>query len=122
MLYKILFLSVALMKWDENDKQMHLDLKQIFLQRCDPDTLGINEKVDFILTFWMVHEVKDQTDFFSQLQANLNGSGKILIAEPKIHVSAADFQKILKIALSSGLRLCEQPPIRFSHSALFMAN
>jgi 2-polyprenyl-3-methyl-5-hydroxy-6-metoxy-1,4-benzoquinol methylase len=92
--------------------------EQIFLHRCDPDILGINEKVDFILTFWMVHEVKDQRDFFSQLQSNLNGGGMILTAEPKMHVTAEDFQKTLAIAQSVGLQLCGQPLIRFSRTAL----
>ena len=36
---------------------------------CQPDIIGLDEKVDFILTFWMVHEVSDQKDFFNQLHA-----------------------------------------------------
>ncbi|UCE50889.1 MAG: methyltransferase domain-containing protein [Desulfobacterales bacterium] len=92
---------------------------RIFAHRCEPDKIGLDEKVDFILIFWMVHEVKDQTDFFSQLQSNLNGGGKILTAEPKMHVSAEDFEKTLAIAQYVGLQLCGQPPIRFSHTALF---
>jgi len=91
---------------------------RIFFHRCGPDRLDIDEKVDFILTFWMVHEVKDHTGFFSQLQSNLNGGGKILTAEPKMHVSAEDFEKTLAIAQSVGLQLCGQPPIRFSRTAL----
>jgi ubiquinone/menaquinone biosynthesis C-methylase UbiE len=95
---------------------------RIFLHRCTPDNLSIDEKVDFILTFWMVHEVKDQKDFFSQLQSTLNSNGKILAAEPKMHVSAEDFQKTMEIAQSAGLQVCEQPSIRFSHTALFKVN
>jgi ubiquinone/menaquinone biosynthesis C-methylase UbiE len=86
---------------------------------CEPDHLGITEKVDFILNFWMVHEVNDQKAFFSQLQSNLNTGGKILVVEPKIHVAAGDFQQTLEIAQSAGLRISEQPVIRFSHAALF---
>jgi len=87
--------------------------------RCEPDNLGISEKVDFILSFWMVHEVNNQKAFFSQLQSNLNSGGRILIAEPKMHVVDVDFQQTLEIAQSAGLRLCGQPAIRFSHAALF---
>lgn len=96
--------------------------ERIFSHRCGPDTLDIDEKVDFILTFWMVHEVKDQRGFFSQLQSNLNGGGKILTAEPKMHVTTAEFQKTLEIAQSADLQLWAQPPIRFSHAALFTVN
>jgi len=91
---------------------------RIELHQSTPDNLGINEKVDFILTFYMVHEVNDQSDFFKHLQACLGPGGKILIVEPKFHVSAADFQKTIEIARSHGLQLCEQPSIRFSHTAL----
>jgi cyclopropane fatty-acyl-phospholipid synthase-like methyltransferase len=96
--------------------------RRIFIHRCAPDTLGIDEKVDFILTFYMVHEVKDQPDFFNQLLSNLNPGGKILIAEPKFHVSAEKFQKTLKIAQSAGLKTCAQPPIRFSLAAVLEAS
>jgi hypothetical protein len=57
--------------------------------------------------------------FFSELQSNLASGGKILTAEPKMHVSTEGFQKTLKIAQSTGLRLCGQPAIRFSLTALF---
>ena len=87
---------------------------------CQPDDIGIKNTVDFILAFWMVHEVPDKTGFFKQLQANLDSNGKILIAEPKMHVSTMTFQEILKTAQSQtvGLKLFERPPIRFSHSAV----
>jgi hypothetical protein len=67
----------------------------------------------------MVHEVDHQKDFFSQLGTILAPGGKLLMAEPKMHVSAEDVEKTIEIALSTGLRLQEQPAIRFSHTALF---
>jgi len=93
--------------------------ERIFLHRCQPDQLGLKEKADFILPFWMVHEVKNKKSFFSELHSNLAAGGKILTAEPKMHVSSEAFQKTLEIAQSVGLRLCEQPAIRFSLTALF---
>jgi ubiquinone/menaquinone biosynthesis C-methylase UbiE len=86
---------------------------------CQPDAIGVKDTVDFILTFWMVHEVANKTEFFRQLNANLNPNGKLLIAEPKMHVSATHFQEILERAQTVDLKLAEQPTIRFSHSALF---
>jgi hypothetical protein len=41
-----------------------------------------------------------------------------LIAEPKMHVTPEDFQKTLAIANGTGLRVCGQPVIRFSRTAL----
>lgn len=84
-----------------------------------PDKIGVTEAVDFILTFWMVHEVRDKIQFFSQLDATLVPDGNLLIAEPKMHVAAAQFLRILEAAQSVGLKLQRQPAIRFSRSALF---
>jgi len=92
---------------------------RIFPHRCQPDKLGLKENFDFILTFWMVHEVKNKKSFFSELHSTLAPGGKILTAEPKRHVSPEAFQKTLEIAQSIGLRLCGQPVIRFSLTALF---
>lgn len=90
----------------------------IELHQCTPDRLGIDEDVDFILAFYMVHEVNDQGDFFRQLKSRLRPGGRILVAEPRFHVSATDFQRTIEIARSCGLQLCEEPSIRFSHTAL----
>lgn len=45
-------------------------------------------------------------------------NGRILIAEPKFHVSLKRFQEILVSAQESGLNLCETPCLRFSRSAV----
>jgi ubiquinone/menaquinone biosynthesis C-methylase UbiE len=86
---------------------------------CRPDAIGVKDTVGFILTFWMVHEVPDKNDFFDQLNSVLIPEGKLLIAEPKMHVSATRFQDILETAQTFGLELCGHPSIRFSHSAVF---
>lgn len=47
------------------------------------------------------------------------GMGFFSIGMAKMHVSPEAFQKTLEIAQSTGLRLCRQPAIRFSLTALF---
>jgi ubiquinone/menaquinone biosynthesis C-methylase UbiE len=131
------FFSIGMAKMvGDNGKVIAVDLQQKMLditlkrakhagvadrispQRCQPDKLGILEKVDFILTFWMVHEVGHQKDFFKELGTILTPGGKILMAEPKMHVSTEDIAKTIEIARSTGLRLQAQPAIRLSHTAL----
>ena len=98
----------------------HPTLETIEIQKFNESmNKCIEEKVDFILIFWMVHEVGNQRDFFSQLGTILTPGGKILMAEPKMHVSAEDIAKTIEIARSTGLRLQGQPAIQFSHTALF---
>lgn len=90
----------------------------IRLHRSEPNKLGISTPVDFILAFWMVHEVPDTNIFFRQLHLCLKSKGRILIAEPRFHVSLKRFQEILASANESKLNLCETPRLRFSRSAV----
>ena len=90
----------------------------IHLHRSEPNKLGVGTPVDFILAFWMVHEVPDPKIFFYQIRSCLKSNGRILIAEPKFHVSLKRFQEILVSAQESGLNICETPFFRFSRSAV----
>ena len=85
---------------------------------CAADDPGLEEQVDFILAFWMVHEVPDQKALFNSLKSQLGADGKMLIAEPKMHVTVKDLKVILDIAQSCGWRHIESPDVRFSHTAL----
>ena len=81
------------------------------------DDIGISEQVDFVLAFWMVHEVKDIPKFFGQVHSVLHKGGKILYVEPRIHVTNRRFQEILADARQAGFQINEAPVIRLSHSA-----
>jgi ubiquinone/menaquinone biosynthesis C-methylase UbiE len=87
--------------------------------KCEPNILGINTPVDFILAFWMVHEVPDPQRFFQQMGQCLKPHGKLLIAEPRFHVSSNRFQQIVALAKTSGLSFYETPTIGLSRSAVF---
>jgi len=82
------------------------------------DNIATGRPLDFILAFWMVHEVPAQQRLFQGLKQLLAPAGKILIAEPKMHVSAAGLNKSLDTAQSCGLRCIARPGIRFSRTAL----
>ncbi len=82
------------------------------------DDIMLREPVDFVLAFWMVHEVKDIPLFFGQIHAVLKESGKFLYAEPKMHVPDRRFQEILGHARKAGFRIIDGPQIRFSRAAI----
>ncbi len=86
--------------------------------RSSPGDLGLSTRVDFILAFWMIHEVPDRAQLFRQLAHLLCESGSLVIAEPKIHVSAEDFQETLEIAGRAGWSRAGDLPIRFSRAAV----
>ena len=88
---------------------------------CAADDLELEERIDFILAFWMVHEVPDSKNLFTRLKSFMGPGGKMLIAEPKMHVSAEDLKITVDIAQSCGWRHIESPDIRFSLTAMLAA-
>ena len=79
----------------------------------------MNESVDFILAFYMVHEVPDKPSLFRQLKAILNPGGQILLVEPKMfHVSRKEFEVTTQIAASAGFSISKDPKLLMSWSAV----
>ncbi len=97
-------------------------LNRIQLVKCEPGTISVEARVDFILCFWMVHEVPDSAAFFQQLRQHINQNGRVLIAEPNNHVSDADFEKTVHLVQESGFILADRPKISMSKAALFVAH
>jgi len=92
---------------------------RIKLVKCDKDNINVTEYVDFILAFFVVHEVPDKNSLFKQLKNILNDKGQILLVEPKLfHVSRKEFETTIKIAEDNGFYVNQGPKLRFSWSAL----
>ena len=83
------------------------------------DSIGFYEKADFILAFWMVHEVPDQQRLFSEIRDLLKPQGLFLLVEPLIHVSRKSFSRALETATQLGFSIKEYPEISMSQSAVF---
>jgi ubiquinone/menaquinone biosynthesis C-methylase UbiE len=83
-----------------------------------PESIGYHEKADFILLFWMFHEVPDQRALLIEIRDLLKTGGRLLFVEPIIHVPNKSFIQTMRIATELGLTIMESPQIRFSHSAL----
>ena len=94
--------------------------KRITLHLSLPASLGVEGEFDFILAFWMVHEVPDKLRFFGELHSLLKDGGKFLMVEPKIHVSKAKFSQTLQIAQRAGFTAVENPHIPLSMSVLLV--
>lgn len=103
------------------DKSESAGLKsRIIPHKSQPDKIGISEMVDFALAFYMVHEVPDKKSFLSEVVSHLKPDGKLLIVEPKFHVSKPDFDSTLKVAQSAGLKQISEPKVLFSRAALLI--
>ena len=76
----------------------------IRLHKCESESTGIHENVDFIMAFYVVHEIPDHIGLFRELKSILKPGGKILIVEPSSHVSKTDFNNMIVIAESEGFK------------------
>jgi len=94
--------------------------QRITLHLCKKDSLGLNTKFDFALAFWMVHEVPDQESFFKEIRSLLKPNGRLLISEPKIHVTMAKYDETIEKAIRAGFVLKSNPSISLSRSTLFV--
>ena len=87
-----------------------------------PDDIRVPGPVDFVLAFWMAHEVEDTARFFAQAYAALKAQGKMLVAELKMHVSEQRFRAIVQAARDAGFRDSEAPAIRLSRAVVLERN
>ena len=92
--------------------------KIIELHKCQENAICISQKVDFVLAFWMVHEVPDQKRLFEEMKSVLNPGGRIWIIEPKIHVTEKSFKKMIDMLTQAGFDIIEKPLIWLSRSIL----
>ncbi|MBU2227621.1 MAG: class I SAM-dependent methyltransferase [Proteobacteria bacterium] len=91
---------------------------RIVLHRCRKNSLGVDGPADFVLVFWMAHEVPDKSRFFREIAALLKPGGRMLLAEPKFHVAKKSFTRTLAACGEAGFRIVKEPAIFLSRAAL----
>jgi ubiquinone/menaquinone biosynthesis C-methylase UbiE len=91
---------------------------QIRLHRCKTDGINFYEKVDFVLAFYVIHEVPDQERLFKELKSILKPDGRILIVEPNFHVSKKAFDSMLVKINSGGLEVLDRPKMFLSRAVV----
>lgn len=98
------------------EKQGLMD--RIVLHQCAADRIGLDLEADFILAYYMVHETPDPAVFLAEVERLLKPEGRLLIVEPKIHVSKAAFDAQLQAAVAQGFRPVDYPKGRGGRSVL----
>lgn len=92
--------------------------ERILLHKCGEDNTGVSEPVDFVLLFYMVHEVPNKEHFFDEIRTILKPQGLVLIVEPPFHVSKSAFEETVRIAANARLIVIERPKMFFSRAVL----
>jgi ubiquinone/menaquinone biosynthesis C-methylase UbiE len=91
---------------------------RIDLHQCTQEKIWVTGPMDFVLAFWMVHEVHDSRSFLEQIWKMLKYEGQLLIVEPLIHVRKARFQQLHTEVVDLGFKVVGSPSIGFSRSIL----
>lgn len=106
-----------LQKVKEKIKGTELE-ERIIVHKCEENKIGVSEPVDFVLLFYMVHEVPNKEDFFNEIRTILKPTGQVLIVEPPFHVSKSAFEETIRKAGRAGLIVIERPKMFFSRAVL----
>ncbi len=101
------------------DKIQGTELEErITLHKCEENRIGVSESVDFVLLFYMVHEVPNQEEFFNEIGSILNPNGHVLMVEPPFHVSKKAFEETIRSARGAGLTPAERPKVLLSKTVI----
>ena len=93
-------------------------LNRIQTHQASQNRIGLSDSADFVLAFWMVHEVHESRSFLAQIHSLLKNNGRLLIAEPFIHVSRERFGQIQAEVKGAGFSIEGSPRIGFSRTIL----
>ena len=95
---------------------------RILTRPCEATSLGVGDlggRMDFALAFAVIHEVPDIARLLAEIAKALKPGARCLAAEPKMHVSAQEFEQNLAMAAQHGPQLVDRPRIARCHAALF---
>lgn len=91
---------------------------RVRLHRCGEDRIGLAREIDFAVAFWMAHEVPDSRAFTAEVHSLLKPGGRFFVAEPKIHVPRARFERMVVGARQNGFRVVLKPRVSFSRAVV----
>jgi ubiquinone/menaquinone biosynthesis C-methylase UbiE len=93
---------------------------RIRFHKTRPETLELGDlgPFDFVLAFYVVHEVPDAGRFFREVAAVLRPGGMILVVEPAHHVGEREFAEELAAARAAGFAVENGPRVLLSRTAL----
>jgi len=81
---------------------------------------GLEGTFDFILLFWMFHEVADKAGFIREIRRVSRAGTRVLLAEPLVHVRARSFDRSVGLFRSMGFAELARPRVGFSRARLLV--
>jgi len=96
-------------------------LERVDVRLAPAHSMGIAdlaETIDLVFAFAVVHEFPSIRTFFLEAAESLKPGGRMLLAEPAGHVTAAQFESELADAARANLHPVDRPAMRRSRAAL----
>lgn len=75
---------------------------RIELHKCGEDTIGVTEKVDLVLAFFVIHELADKRKAFQEIKSILKPGGRFYVIEFRMHPPKAKFDEMVEMARGLG--------------------
>ena len=97
-------------------------MDRIDIREAEPTGLGLDDlarTADFCTLIHVAHEVTDRDRLFREISDTLKTGGRLLVIEPRWHVSEEDFGVSLAAAGAAGLRKIESADLQGDRKALF---
>jgi ubiquinone/menaquinone biosynthesis C-methylase UbiE len=95
---------------------------RITLHKSEADKIGLTDRIDFALAFYVIHELPSQEDFFKELASILKPGGKVFLSEPPFRAPKNVFMRIIKIAEGAGFRIDKKPRIFITKTVVLRKN
>jgi ubiquinone/menaquinone biosynthesis C-methylase UbiE len=93
--------------------------RRIQIHKCDGNRIGIMGPVDFVVAFYVLHEISNQEALFCEINNIMKDGGFLFIVEPKLfHVSKSDFEQTVGTAIRFGFERVENVKICFSRGVI----
>jgi len=93
-------------------------------RECSKDDLGVDDlsgQADVALAIHVVHEVPYPRRFLTTCRTVLKPGGRLLLIEPKGHVTNEEFQETKDLAFDVGFTECDKLQLRKSHALVLEA-
>jgi len=91
---------------------------RVHFRVCAPGHISLDGEADFVIAFWMLHEVLDPGKLLTEVRSFLCPSGHFMIVEPRLHVSKMRFSATIELAKRNGFKILEGPRVRLSRSVV----
>lgn len=93
---------------------------RITAEACEGTDLGrhdLDGAVDVVVVMHVLHEFEDLPGFLDQAKAKLRSEGRMLVVEPKGHVTTSQFDAMMALSAQRGFVVADRPDLGRGHLA-----